>query len=184
MATSRGPWASWSAPTLTMCIHGGPSAPGSRLPAVQNANSHAAACCRCPGPSAEAWSFDRQPDARGSPFAVLCLQQVQVHLPLVANHFAAGEAAHWDDHGVCCKRCRTGSGPMQLQEAARLHWAQLGRADKAGTKLQGGSKELGNASCMLDGSPCLGDASAPAAGACFVEVAHSCPSNETPLRRP
>lgn len=36
---------------------------------------------------------------RDSPLGIFCLEEVEVCVPLVPNHFAACEAAHWDNHG-------------------------------------------------------------------------------------
>jgi len=38
-----------------------------------------------------------------SPLCVFCLEQSKIILPLVANDFAAGEAADWNNHGVCLR---------------------------------------------------------------------------------
>lgn len=80
--------------------------------------------CSWAAGQAEQAGLDRTCQHGSAPFAVLGLQQVQVRLPLVANHFAAREAAHRDDHG--CRRGSGGCGERQRRQGRRRRSASVG----------------------------------------------------------
>jgi hypothetical protein len=41
---------------------------------------------------------DKQHPQRSSPFRVIRLQQIQIRIPFISDHFATGKASNWNNH--------------------------------------------------------------------------------------